>query len=173
MVSDALFLATETIEFVGKKPQNLSVGFVAYTRNSPLPDAFEQEFSACCAIKYCVGVGNGLEALRLILHAYAIGDGDEVIVPLNIYIATWLAVSYAGAKPVPVESDIITYNLDPELVEAAITPKTRAILPVHLYGMPADMDPLLKLAARLTEMMGVLTCKDIYVNAKIELSPKS
>jgi len=107
---------------------------------------FEQEFANYCNVKYCVGVGNGLEALHLILRAYDIGEGDEVIVPSNTYIATWLAVSYAGATPVPVEPDPRTYNLDPRCVESAITPRTRAILPVHLYGLPADMDPLLELA---------------------------
>ena len=109
-------------------------------------DVFEQEFAAYCGAKHCIGVGNGLEALHLILRAYGIGDGDEVIVPSNTYIATWLAVSYAGAKPVPVEPVEHSYNLDPERVESAITPRTRAILPVHLYGLLADMDPLIALA---------------------------
>lgn len=111
-------------------------------------EAFEREFAAYCGVKNCVGVGNGLEALHLILRAYGIGAGDEVIVPANTYIATWLAVSYAGAMPVPVEPDERTYNLDPKLIEAAITPRTRAILPVHLYGQPADMDPIRSIAAR-------------------------
>ncbi|MFO1431414.1 MAG: DegT/DnrJ/EryC1/StrS family aminotransferase [Candidatus Competibacteraceae bacterium] len=111
-------------------------------------EAFEQEFAAYCETEHCVGVGNGLEALHLILRAYGIGPGDEVIVPANTYIATWLAVSYAGARPVPVEPDERTYNLDPALIEAAITPRTRAILPVHLYGQPADMDPIEAIAAR-------------------------
>lgn len=90
-------------------------------------EAFEHEFAAYCGVEHCVGVGNGLDALHLILRAYEIGEGDEVIVPANTYIATWLAVSYAGAKPVPVEPDPHTYNLDPKVLEAAITPKTRAI----------------------------------------------
>lgn len=111
-------------------------------------ERFEQEYAAYCEVKHCVGVGNGLEALHLILRAYQIGPGDEVIVPANTYIATWLAVSYAGATPVPVEPDPATYNLDPNLVEVAITPRTRAILPVHLYGQPADMGPLLAIAAQ-------------------------
>jgi dTDP-4-amino-4,6-dideoxygalactose transaminase len=111
-------------------------------------EKFENEFATYCGVKHCVGVGNGLEALHLILRAYGIGAGDEVIVPANTYIATWLAVSYAGAIPVPVEPSIMTYNLDPKLVEAAITPRTKAILPVHLYGQPADMDPLLEIAAK-------------------------
>lgn len=111
-------------------------------------EAFEHEFAAYCGAKHCVGVGNGLEALHLILRAYGIGEGDEVIVPSNTYIATWLAVSYAGAKPVPVEPLEHSYNLDPEKVEAAITPRTRAILPVHLYGLLADIDPLMVLAEK-------------------------
>lgn len=111
-------------------------------------EAFEHEFAAFCGAKHCVGVGNGLEALHLILRAYGIGEGDEVIVPSNTYIATWLAVSYAGAKPVPVEPLEHSYNLDPEKVEAAITPRTRAILPVHLYGLLADIDPLMVLAEK-------------------------
>jgi dTDP-4-amino-4,6-dideoxygalactose transaminase len=89
-----------------------------------------------------VGVGNGLEALQLILRAYGIGAGDEVIVPANTYIATWLAVSNAGATVVPVEPDGRTYNIDPSRIEAAITSRTKAILPVHLYGQPCDMDPI-------------------------------
>ena len=109
---------------------------------------FEREFSVYCGIKHSIGVGNGLEALHLILQAYKIGPGDEVIVPANTYIATWLAVSYAGATPVPVEPDPQTYNLDPGLVEKAMTPRTRAILVVHLYGQPADMDPLIEIARK-------------------------
>ncbi len=110
--------------------------------------AFETEFAAYCEVKHCVGVGNGLEALHLILRAYQIGPGDEVIVPSNTCIATWMAVSASGAKPVPVEPDIQTYNIDPSRIEAAITPKTKAIIPVHLYGQPADMDPILDLAKK-------------------------
>ena len=111
-------------------------------------EAFEHEFAAYCEVKHCIGVGNGLEALHLILRAYGIGRGDEVIVPANTYIATWLAVSYAGAVPVPVEPDPRTYNLDPNLLEAAITRKTKAIMPVHLYGQPADMDPIMQIAEK-------------------------
>jgi dTDP-4-amino-4,6-dideoxygalactose transaminase len=111
-------------------------------------EAFEREFASFCGVKHCIGVGNGLEALHLILRAYGIGPGDEVIVPANTYIATWLAVSYAGAIPVPVEPDPQTYNLDPDRIESAITARTRAILPVHLYGQPADMDPILEIARR-------------------------
>ena len=109
-------------------------------------ESFEREFAQYCNVNHCVSVGNGLEALHLILRAYGIGAGDKVIVPSNTYIATWLAVSYAGATPVLVEPDPRTYNLDPGRVEAAITRQTRAILPVHLYGQTADMDPLMALA---------------------------
>lgn len=109
-------------------------------------EAFENEFATYCEAKYCVGVANGLEALHLIMKAMDIGQGDEVIVPANTYIATWLAVSYAGAKPVPVEPDEKTYNIDPSKIEAAITIKTKAIMPVHLYGQPADMDAINQIA---------------------------
>ena len=109
-------------------------------------EAFEQEFAAYCGVKYCIGVGNGLEALHLVLRALNIGPGDDVIVPSNTYIATWLAVSYAGASPIPVEPDSRTYNLDPARLEAAITRRTRAIIPVHLYGQPADMDSIMNIA---------------------------
>ncbi len=111
-------------------------------------EAFEQEFAAYTGVKHCVGVGNGLEALHLILRAAGIGEGDEVIVPANTYIATWLAVSYAGAMPVPVEPVERTYNIDPERIEAAVTPQTKAIMAVHLYGQPADMDVINDIAAR-------------------------
>jgi len=109
-------------------------------------EAFESEFAAYCGVNYCIGVGNGLDALHLILRGYGIGQGDEVIVPSNTYIATWLAVSYAGATPVPVEPDPKTYNLDPNRIESALTPRTKAIMPVHLYGQPADMDPIMEIA---------------------------
>ncbi|MDT7809585.1 MAG: hypothetical protein QOJ70_3398 [Acidobacteriota bacterium] len=109
--------------------------------------AFEEEFAAYCGTRHCVGVGNGLDALHLILRASGIGHGDEVIVPSNTYIATWLAVSYAGAQPVAVEPDPRTYNLDPARIEAAITERTRAVMPVHLYGQCADMDAIREVAA--------------------------
>lgn len=110
-------------------------------------EAFESEFAQYCGTKHCVGVGSGLAALQLILQAMDIGPGDEVIVPANTYIATWLAASNVGAIPVPVEPSLQTYNIDPTLIEAAITSRTKAILPVHLYGQPADMDPINELAA--------------------------
>jgi len=111
-------------------------------------ELFEQEFAKYCEVQHCVGVANGLDALHLILRAYDIGPGDEVIVPSNTYIATWLAVSYAGATPVPVEPDARTANLDAARIESAITNRTRAIMPVHLYGQPADMDPILEIARK-------------------------
>lgn len=114
----------------------------------PELEAFEAEFARYCDVKHCIGVGNGLEALHLLLRAYGIGPGDEVIVPSNTFIATWLAVSECGATPVPVEPDPATHNIDPALIGAAITPRTRAIIPVHLYGQPADMDPINALAAK-------------------------
>jgi len=110
--------------------------------------AFETEFAAYCGTRHCIGVGNGLEALHLILRAYGIGTGDEVLVPANTYVATWLAVSYTGATPVPVEPNGTTYNMDPSLIEAAVTARTRAILAVHLYGQPADMEPITEIAQR-------------------------
>lgn len=109
---------------------------------------FEQEFAAYCGAKYCVGVGNGLEALHLILRAYGIGQGDEVIVPSNTYIATWLAATYAGATTIPVEPDERTYNIDPVGIEEAITPRTKAIIVVHLYGQSADMDVINAIAKK-------------------------
>ena len=105
-------------------------------------EAFEAQWAAYCGSAHAVGLGNGLDALHLGLRALGVGEGDEVIVPSNTYIATWLAVSQCGATPVPVEPDVRTYNLDPGRVEAAITPRTKVILPVHLYGQPADMDAL-------------------------------
>lgn len=109
--------------------------------------AFEREFAEYCGVGHCVGVANGLDALHLVLRAYGIGAGDEVIVPSNTFIATWLAVSQAGATPVPVEPLPTTHNIDPDRIAAAITPRTRAIMPVHLYGQPADMDAILAIAA--------------------------
>lgn len=111
-------------------------------------DRFEAEYATYCSATQAVGVANGLDALHLALRAMDVGPGDEVIVPSNTYIATWLAVSQCGAKPVPVEPDARTYNIDPEQIEAAITPSTRVILPVHLYGQPADMDPIMAIARK-------------------------
>lgn len=111
-------------------------------------EAFEKAFAEYCDTKYCVGVGNGLDALMLALKALNVGEGDEVIVPSNTYIATALAVTYVGATPVFVEPDIRTYNIDVHKIESAITNKTKAIMPVHLYGQACDMDPLMEIARR-------------------------
>lgn len=109
-------------------------------------DAFESEWAAYCGANHAVGLANGLDALILALRALGIGQGDEVIVPSNTYIATWLAVSAVGATPIPVEPNAATHNIDSDRIEAAITAATKAILPVHLYGQPADLDPILALA---------------------------
>lgn len=114
----------------------------------PEVEAFEQEYADYCQVEHCVGVGNGFDALQLALTAVGVGEGDEVIVPSNTYIATWLAVSRCGAVPVPVEPLAATYNLDSQGVERTITTRTKAILPVHLYGQSADLDPLLALAQK-------------------------
>ena len=111
-------------------------------------ERFEEEFADYLGVEHCISVGNGLEALHLSIRALGVEPGDEVIVPGNTYIATWLAVSYAGATPVPVEPDVRTCNINPARIEEAITPKTRGIIPVHLYGQPADMDPILEVARR-------------------------
>jgi dTDP-4-amino-4,6-dideoxygalactose transaminase len=111
-------------------------------------EAFENEYGDYCNTKYCIGVANGLDALHLILRGYGIGEGDEVIVPANTFIATWLAISLSGATPVPVEPSICTYNIDPERIESAITPRSKAIIAVHLYGQTTDMDPLLEIAQK-------------------------
>lgn len=119
-----------------------------YYVHGPEVEAFETEFARFCEADYAIGVANGLDALHLVLRAMDVGPGDEVIVPSNTYIATWLAVSQCGAVAVPVEPDEATYNINPALLEAAITPRTKVILPVHLYGQPADMDPILATARR-------------------------
>jgi dTDP-4-amino-4,6-dideoxygalactose transaminase len=111
-------------------------------------DAFEHEFAAYCGARECIGVANGMDALHLGLLALGVGPGDEVIVPSHTFIATWLAVSRCGAVPVPVEPHMDTYNMDAGRIEAAITARTRAVLPVHLYGQPADMDLILAVARR-------------------------
>ncbi|ETR71765.1 MAG: DegT/DnrJ/EryC1/StrS aminotransferase [Candidatus Magnetoglobus multicellularis str. Araruama] len=111
-------------------------------------NGFEKEFANYCQAKHCVGVGNGLDALHLILRALDIKTGDEVIVPANTYIATWLAITYAGAIPVPVEPDEQTYNIDPDNIESVISTKTRAILAVHLYGQTSDMTAIRDIAKK-------------------------
>ncbi|WP_374248667.1 DegT/DnrJ/EryC1/StrS family aminotransferase [Thermomonas sp.] len=114
----------------------------------PEVDAFEAEYATYCEAVHCIGLANGLDALHLALRAMDVGPGDEVIVPSNTYIATWLAVSQCGAVPVPVEPVEATCNIDPARIEAAITPRTKVILPVHLYGQPADMDAILAIARK-------------------------
>ena len=109
-------------------------------------DGFEREFADYCGTKHCVGVGSGLAALELTLRAAGIGPGDEVIVPAQTYVATWIAVSEAGATPVPVDVEESSSNIDPALIEAAIGERTAAILPVHLRGQPADMDAISAIA---------------------------
>jgi dTDP-4-amino-4,6-dideoxygalactose transaminase len=114
----------------------------------PEVTAFEEEFAAYCGTRHAIGVGSGLDALRLVLEAYGIGPGDEVVVPSNTFIATWLGVSQVGATPVPVEPDAATHNITAAGIEAALGDRTRAIMPVHLYGQPADMDAIMALGAR-------------------------
>jgi dTDP-4-amino-4,6-dideoxygalactose transaminase len=122
----------------------------------PEVEAFEAEWAAYCGAKYCVATGNALDALRIILMAHGIGEDDEVIVPANTYIATWLAVTLAGATPVPVEPEFVSMNIDTNKVESAITPRTRAILAVHLYGRAADM----QLLSRIADKHGLLLFDD-------------
>lgn len=121
-----------------------------YTRSRYIGGAedvnFEKAFADYCGVEYCVGTGNGLDALMLSLKALGIKEGDEVIVPSNTFIATALAVSYVGAKPVFVEPDIRTFNIDSTKIEDAVTEKTKAIIPVHLYGQPCEMDQILFIA---------------------------
>ncbi|MCI8835717.1 MAG: DegT/DnrJ/EryC1/StrS family aminotransferase [Ruminococcus sp.] len=109
---------------------------------------FEKEFAVYHGMSHCIGVGNGLDALFLTLKALGISQGDEVLIPSNTFIATALAVSYTGATPVLVEPDMETYNLSGEGLEEALTERTKAVLPVHLYGQPAEMDPILEFAER-------------------------
>lgn len=112
----------------------------------PELEAFEEDYARYVGARHCIGVGNGLDAITLTLKALGVGPGDEVIVPSNTFIATWLAVTYAGATIVPVEPDPRTYNIDVGRVEEAVTERTRAVIPVHLYGQPADLRPLQTLA---------------------------
>jgi len=114
----------------------------------PVVERFEIDYANYCNTKHCVSLANGLDALHIALRAMEVGPGDEVIVPSNTYIATWLAVSQCGATPVPVEPDEQTYNIDPKKIEQSITERTKVIMPVHLYGQPADMDPILAIARK-------------------------
>ncbi|HJV44234.1 MAG TPA: DegT/DnrJ/EryC1/StrS family aminotransferase [Bacillota bacterium] len=108
--------------------------------------AFEHEFASFCGVKHCIGVGNGLEALKIIIRAYGIGSGDEILVPANTFIASILAISENGATPVLVEPELISYNLNPDRLEEKITPRTKAIMVVHLYGQCAEMDRIYQIA---------------------------
>lgn len=110
--------------------------------------AFEASYAAFNQVSHCIGVANGLDALHLALEALRVGPGDEVLVPSNTYIATWLAVSFLGATPVPVEPNSATYNLDPARLEAAITSRTVGIMPVHLYGQACEMGPIMAIAQK-------------------------
>lgn len=132
-------------EFIEATNRVLSSGWYIL---GPEVESFESEFASYCQADHCIGVGNGLDALILSLKAINVGAGDEVLVPSNTYIATWLAVSHCGAIPVPIEPNECTYNLDPKLIESVISKKTKAIIPVHLYGQPADLDPILEIAAK-------------------------
>lgn len=119
-------------------------------------EQFEREYAAYCQTAHAIGVANGLDALHLALLAMGVGPGDEVIVPSNTYIATWLAVSHCGAIPVPVEPDYATHNIDVGRIEAAISSRTKVILPVHLYGQPANLDPIIEVAQK----HGILVLED-------------
>ncbi len=119
-------------------------------------EAFENEYAASVGVKHCVGVANGLEAMQLVLMALGVTAGDEVIVPSHGYIATFLAVTHVGAKPVPCEPDPTTYNIDPERIAALMTPRTKVILPIHLYGQTADMRALMEIA----EKRGIFVLED-------------
>jgi dTDP-3-amino-3,4,6-trideoxy-alpha-D-glucose transaminase len=114
----------------------------------PEVEAFEQEFAAFVGTRHCVAVGSGLDALALVVEARDVSAGDEVVVPAHTFVATWLAATRVGARPVPVDVDPSSYNLDPDRLEAAITPSTRMVIPVHLYGRPAAMDAIAAVAAR-------------------------
>ena len=114
----------------------------------PELEAFEESFADYLGTGYCAGVGSGLDALGLVLRAQGVTAGDEVVVPANTFVATWLAVRQVGATPVPVDPDPQTHNLDPARLEAAITPATRMVIAVHLYGQPAAMDAIRAVAAR-------------------------
>jgi dTDP-4-amino-4,6-dideoxygalactose transaminase len=109
-------------------------------------EKFEREYARYQGAKHCIGVGNGLDAIRIALEACGVGAGDEVIVPSNTFIATALAVSQLGAKPVLVEPRLDTYNLDPKQIANALTAKTKALMPVHLYGQPCEMDAIMEIA---------------------------
>lgn len=111
-------------------------------------EAFEEEYAKYCGVKHCIAVANGMDALTLSLRAMGIGNGDEVIVPSHTFIASWLAISQVGATPIPVDANKDTYNVDVSKIESAISERTKAIMPVHLYGQPAEMDTIIEIANR-------------------------
>jgi dTDP-4-amino-4,6-dideoxygalactose transaminase len=128
-----------------------AIGKVISQTNFILGDevrVFEEQFAAYCETKFAVGMDNGLSALKVAMRAWGIGEGDEVIIPANTFVATAAGITFAGAKPVLVDIKPGTYNIDPDKIEAAITPRTKAIAPVHLYGIPADMDRINEIAKR-------------------------
>lgn len=160
------------VPFVSLKPleneicDDLHLAFERVYRNSIYirgseDKNFESSFASYIGVGYCVGTGNGLDALVLSLMALNIGEGDEVLVPSNTFIATALAVSYVGATPVFVEPDLRTYNIDPARIEAAITSFTKAIMPVHLYGQPCDMDAIMDIA-RAYDMKVIEDCAQAH-----------
>ncbi len=112
----------------------------------PEVEEFERAWAHYCQAEHCIGVANGLDALHLTLRAWGVGPGDEVLVPSNTYIATWLAVNQCGATPIPVEPNEATHNMHASNIESAITQRTKVVLPVHLYGQPVDLDPILDIA---------------------------
>ncbi len=130
---------------------------------------FEKNYASYSKTKYCAGVANGLDAIVISLKTLGIGPGDEVIVPSNTYIATWLAVSYVGATPVPVEPNAQTYNINPDLIEKAVTNKTKAIIPVHLYGQVCEMDKIMAIAKKhnLFVVEDNAQAQGTYCNGKI------
>ena len=135
--------ATQRSELIAAFTRVLDSGWYVMGREL---QQFEAAWAAYCGAPHAVGVANGLDAMVLVLRAWGVGPGDEVIVPSNTYIATWLAVSHVGATPVPVEPDPATFNIDPARIAAAITPRTKVLLPVHLYGQPADMAEIMFIA---------------------------
>jgi dTDP-4-amino-4,6-dideoxygalactose transaminase len=148
-----------TVPFLSFSPQHVPIRAEMLTAMAEVYDkqwyvlgeqvqAFEAEYSVFNQVEHTVGVANGLDALHLALEVLGVQPGDEVIVPSNTYIATWLAVSFLGGVPVPVEPNPHTYNLDPAHIEAAITPRTKGIMPVHLYGQACEMGPIMELATR-------------------------
>jgi dTDP-4-amino-4,6-dideoxygalactose transaminase len=148
-MTEVPFLDLKTINIRHREAFEMALGRVLDSGRLLLGDenqAFESEFSSWCGAGHCIGVSNGLEALHLVLRAWDVGPGDEVLVPANTYIATWLAVTHCGATPVPVEPIPNSYNIDPARLAEAITPRTKAIIAVHLYGQTADMDGVLAVA---------------------------